>query len=394
MGDRHAASEALAELLAGELAEGESAEARRHLVRCAGCQAALFALLTGRPAPPATAASGLQPAAVRQLGEALLAASRRAVSDRPRAARDLARLAVELAPAWSPLGSEAVATARLRAFTHLANAWRMLGDFRQAERAFRQAESHWEASRRDPLDRGLLLEWKAPMLRAQGRFDAALALIDDAISLYGKLREPHLKGRVSIIKGVTLRYRGELAAAADCLRDSLFLLDGDREPRLVAAAQMNLIGCLHEAGRAAEAAALLPAARRFHEQVARPADLLRLTWIAGRVASSLGRLREAERDLLLVREQFLADGLALDAALVCLDLAALYARLGRTDEMKRLAAEMVPIFNAQEVPQAAAAALILFAQAAQRERVTLALVEELSAALRGANGETTVPDRP
>jgi tetratricopeptide (TPR) repeat protein len=393
MGDRHAAREALAGFLAGQLALAESAEVRRHLVHCEPCQASLLALLPGRPAPPEGAVSGLPAsAAVRRLGEGLVAASHRAVSDRPRAALELARLALALAPALADLGGEAVATARLRAYTHLANAWRMLGDFRQAERAFRAAEAAWEGSLRDPLDSGRRLEFEAPMLRAQGRFDEALALIDEAIALYGKLREPHWKGRASIIKGVILRYRGALAAAADCLRDSLFLLDGDREPRLLAMAQMNLIGCLHEAGRPAEAAALLPAARRFHEQVALPADRLRLTWIAGRVASSLGRFREAERDLLAVREDFLAGGLALDAALVCLDLAALYAQQGRTAEMKRLAAEMVPIFSAQEVPQAAAAALILFGQAAQRERVTQALVDELAAALQGAQGEAAFPD--
>lgn len=393
MGDRHAASEALAGWLAGRLGDGESAETRRHLARCAPCQEALYTLLTGRPAPPETVASGLLPSFFQRLGEALLAASHRAVSDRPRVARDLALLAVELASALSPLGAAAAATARVRALTHLANAWRMLGELRQARRRFREAEAVWETSRRDPLDRGLLLEFKAPLLRAQGRSDAALALIDEAIALYGRLREPHLKGRASIIKGVTLRYRGELAAATDVLRESLFLLDGERDPRLVAAAQMNLIGCLHEAGRPAEAAALLPAARRFHEQVARPGDQLRLIWIAGRVASSLGRLREAERDLLTVREAFLAEGLSLDAALVCLDLAALYARLGHTEAMKRLAAEIVPLFSAQEVPQAAAAAVILLAQAAQKERVTLALVEELSASLRGANGEGEAASR-
>jgi tetratricopeptide (TPR) repeat protein len=220
MGDRHAAHEALAGFLAGQLDLAESAEVRRHLVHCVRCQASLSALLPGRPAPPEGAVPGLPAVAVRRLGEELVAAGHRAVSDRPQAALELARLALALAPALADLGGEAVATARLRAYTHLANAWRMLGDFRQAERAFRAAEAAWEGSVRDPLDRGLLLEFEAPMLRAQGRFDEALALINEAIVLYGKLREPHLKGRASIIKGVTLRYRGELAAAADCLRDS------------------------------------------------------------------------------------------------------------------------------------------------------------------------------
>jgi len=85
-----------------------------------------------------------------------------------------------------------------------------------------------------------------------------------------------------------------------------------------------------------------------------------------------------------VRDELVASGLAYDAALAALDLAALYARAGRAAESKRLAAEMLPIFRSREVHREALAALVVFQRAAEMETVTLALVEEISRYLEQA----------
>jgi hypothetical protein len=68
---------------------------------------------------------------------------------------------------------------------------------------------------------------------------------------------------------------------------------------------------------------------------------------------------------------FLDQGIGYDAALVALDLALLYLRQGRTAEVKRLARQMIPIFQAQDVHREALAALVLFQKAARREEVTV-----------------------
>jgi len=59
-----------------------------------------------------------------------------------------------------------------------------------------------------------------------------------------------------------------------------------------------------------------------------------------------------------------------DAAMTSLDLALLYLMEGRTGEVRRVAAEMHTLFDAQEIHREAAAALLLFQEAAERESLT------------------------
>ena len=66
-----------------------------------------------------------------------------------------------------------------------------------------------------------------------------------------------------------------------------------------------------------------------------------------------------------------------DAALVAIDLAAVYAADGRTAEMKQLAQEMLPIFQSRQLSREVLAALVVFRQAVDAEEITLSLVQEV-----------------
>ncbi len=320
------------------------------------------------------------------LFELLVDRSRDVLPQEPREAEELARLALLTAENLDArlYGESAMQTAQVQAWTHLANAVRVLGDFRQAELAFQEAECHLALSWLDPLDEALILELKGAMRRAQGLYAEALELIDDAIALYREVNEPHRHGRALIVKGLTLQYQGQPEAAAGCFRDSLFLLDGPREPRLLLMSQCNLIGCLNESGRAAEAAPLIPEAKALIEQAGRRSDLLRLSWIEGRVQTSLGRWAAAEETFQWIHESFAEDGLAFDAALVALDLAGVYVRQGKTAEARRLAGEMLAVFRSSEVHREALAALIVCQQAAEREQLSLSLLQAVSTFLEKA----------
>lgn len=318
--------------------------------------------------------------------ELLVDRSRDVLPQEPREAEELARLALLTAEHLDArlYGESAMQTAQVQAWTHLANAVRVLGDFRQAELAFQKAESHLALSWLDPLDEALILELKGAMRRAQGLYGEALELIDEAIALYREVNEPHRHGRALIVKGLTLQYQGRPEAAADCFRDSLFLLDGPREPRLLLMSQCNLIGCLNESGRAAEAAPLIPEAKAFIEQAGRRSDLLRLSWIEGRVQTSLKRWAAAEETFQGLRESFAEDGLAFDAALVALDLAGVYVRQGKTVEARCLAGEMLAVFRSSEAHREALAALIVCQQAAERDQLSLSLLRAVTASLEKA----------
>jgi tetratricopeptide (TPR) repeat protein len=320
------------------------------------------------------------------LFELLVDRSRDVLPQQPREAEDLARLALFVAEHLDSgvYGEQVVETAQVKAWTHVANALRVLADFRQAEKAFERAESHLALSWLDPVDEALILELKGAMRRAQGRYGEALELLDDAIALYREVHESHHHGRALMVKGLTLQYQDEPEAAAECFRTSLFLLDGLREPRLLVVSQCNLIGCLHDSGRSAEAAPLVPEAKALIEQVGKRTDLLRLTWMEGKIQVALGQWGAAERAFHWIRESFVEDGLAFDAALVSLDLAGLYIRQRKTAEARLLAEEMLPIFRSHDVHREALGALIVFQRAAEMEQLTLGLIEEVSTFLEQA----------
>jgi hypothetical protein len=71
-----------------------------------------------------------------------------------------------------------------------------------------------------------------------------------------------------------------------------------------------------------------------------------------------------------------------DAALVSLDLARLFAQEGCVDDLKRLAAELMPIFESRDVHREAIVTLLLFQRACEEERVTVDLVRKVAASLR------------
>jgi tetratricopeptide (TPR) repeat protein len=440
MTDRHPDRAALEQFLDGGLPEGESRILQRHLFLCPVCEDRMIALLPGSKTSPHPApdegyrglihrllndhrteiasrrhgltreqqvASGLwreiephppdrRHALIREgsrfrnwaFFELLVDLSRRTVADDPVRAEDLLRLALDVAEQLSPeeYGPGSIEAAKARAWTWMGNAWRVRGDFRQADRAFQTAEAFLAQSWLDPLDEALLLELKAPLRRVQGRYDEALELLAEAIAIYREVNEPHLQGRALMVNGLVLRYQGNLQGAVDCFRTSLFLLDGTRDPRLLVTAQYNLIGCLEAAGRGAEAAALIPETRTLMEQAGTRSDLIRLRWTEGRVALLLEQLAEAEAALLEVRESFVADGRAFDAAQASLDLAALFLRQGRSEETQLLATELIPIFESRDIYREALAAVIVFQQAAAMEQLTAGLIEEIVIYLEQARG--------
>ena len=438
MTDRHPDREVLERFLGGDLPEDASRALQRHLFVCPACEERLIELLPG----PATASAPESRDQHRSLVRTLLEGHRREISGRH---RDLAAERAAAAALWREIephdelrrrslvaqdsrfqswgffellvelgrqamlenarqaeallrlalavakrldarkhGTGSIEAARAKVWTWLGNTFRVLEDFGRAEAAFRQAERYFSRSWLDPLDEALLLELRAVLRRAQRRFDEALELVAGAIAIYGEVNEPNHQGRALMIKGMTLQYKGSFAEAADCFRASLSLLE---EPRLLALSELNLVNCLQDAGHSMEAAARIPGMRRRVEQAGKRVDLLRLRWTEAKVAASTGQPAAAEEAFLEVRAAFLQDSLAFDAALISLDLAALYLEQERVAETKRLAAEILPVFRSREVYREALAALLVFQRAAEVEQLTRGLVDEVAAYLRQARND-------
>ena len=284
-------------------------------------------------------------------------------------------------------GEALVEDMRARAFALLGNAHRVVSELNQADAALTQAEAHLARGTGDPIERGRVLELKGDLRTDQRRFDEALGLFDHASLLYKRAGDLHLQARSLVCKGTLLGRSGDPAGATTALRQSLDLIDAERDPRLLLAAQHNLVRFLNDQGETREALELLAKTRPSYFALGDEMNLIRLQWLEGQLNLSLGKTDEAETLLLAVREAFIGKRIPYDVALVSLDLAAVYAEQARTADMKRLAGEMLPIFQSLGIHREAIAAVLVFQQAAEMEAVSSGLIKELAAYFQRASKE-------
>lgn len=301
-------------------------------------------------------------------------------------AESLARLALEMPEHLdaSVHGAERIEDMRARAWAHLGNALRVKADLHEAEDAFRKALTHLQRGTREPMERAVLLDLRASLLRAQRRFGEALHLLRRAIAIFRKLGERHRAGRALVSMSTVHHFAGEPEKGIPLLYQALDLIDPSREPQLTLFAWHNLIDDLAEAGQFLEAHKLLVKARPLYRQFRNAWTQNRSRWVEGRIVRGLGQAGQGEALFLAARAGFIAEDAAYDTALVSLDLASLYAEQGRAAELKKLAEEMVPIFSSRQIHREALAALAFWKQAVEAERAGLELVTGVAAYLKRA----------
>lgn len=273
---------------------------------------------------------------------------------------------------------------RARAWAYVANSRRVKADLRGAEEAFALAFASLRRGTLDPMDRAVLLDLRASLLRAQRRLPEALRCLRRAIGIFRELGEGHRAGRALLSMSIVHHYAGEPERAIPLLYQALELIDASREPRLLLVAWHNLIDDLAETEQFMEAQKLLGKARPFYQQFPHPWSQNPRKWVEGKIARGLGQKRQAETLFVSARDGFLAEGAAYDVALVSLDLASLYAGQGRMAELKRVAEEMVPIFSSRLIHREALAALSYWRQAVEAERACVDLVTGVAAFLKRA----------
>ena len=358
--------------------------------------ASLLAVLLGTPGPERRA---LLESGVRfhslQLCQLLEERSREAWFSDPARAVQLADLAVAVAERLDDAhyGLPLAEDARASAWAHLGNASRIASDHQRAEEALQTAEDHQRRSGGDAYTEALILSFKASLRSAQGRYDEATRLLDGAITVYRQARDRHEEGRALIKKGTALGHAGRHSEAVRLIRRGLTRIDLFLEPRLLVTARHNLIFFMTDGGLYQEAEDSLAETRRLYVELGERMNLVRLRWLEGKLARELGRLEEAEAALKEARDAFLTDDIAIDAALVSLDLAILYMQRGEITALKDLAAEMRPIFESGDVHPEALAAVLLFQQAAEAEQVTRTLLDQVAARLQRPSAASRGPSK-
>lgn len=318
------------------------------------------------------------------LAELLLERSWETFSTDPLRSQEHAELALEVADRLEGPAHTVVLLADLeaRAWAYLGNARRVVADLAGSEEAFSKAFSLLGSGSGDPLERARLLYLVARLRKDQRRLAEAHGALDRAISVFRRVGDLHLVGSSQMVKATLYNLEGEPERAIALLREAVELIDLNRDHRYYLGARHNLIVYLIEAERFMEAQALLSSSRELYQRFAEPALQRRFQWIRGRVALGLGQEEKAEKFLLHARGDFLAEGSNLEVAEISLELAQIYARQRRSGELKTLAGEMLAYFNALGVHREAMASLLLLLEAAEAERATGALVNEVSRRLR------------
>ena len=271
---------------------------------------------------------------------------------------------------------------------HMANARRAAG-------ALREADSHFAFVRflmnREPVadieTLARIDELEGSLRKDQRRLAEAEELLRRAAKMYRTTRNPTAEGRALVNLGLVLSDKGDPGRAIKTTETALEKLAARRDSRLYLCARYNLAYFEFLSGAPDRAEEILETDAPLYAGHQEPSIALRKLWLEGNIAEARGETETAEEHYLRTREGFLAEGIGYDAAMVSMDLTLLYLASGRTSEVRRLAEEMYPIFEAEDVHREALAALMLFQEAARQEELTAAAVREVARYLRDARND-------
>jgi tetratricopeptide (TPR) repeat protein len=291
----------------------------------------------------------------------------------------LSRLAAEACTAETAGNEPRLADLKARGWAQYGNALRISGRPLEAEKAFSASERHREAGTGDPVLRAWLLEKTTSLAIFKSSFDEAVEMSGEAGDIYQELGEAHLLGSTLVQKAIAELYSGATESAVRLLNQAIPLIDCEEDPNLLLAACHNLIRGYIDLDRPDQALMLYTEIRELYQESDDPLILLRAAWQEGQILRDLGHLRAAETALLRARKGYVERKLVYEAALVSLELATVYVKLGLVEEVKRTVTATIPIFHSLRVKLEVLASLLQLRQIADQEQQALELIRVLSA---------------
>jgi hypothetical protein len=162
-----------------------------------------------------------------------------------------------------------------------------------------------------------------------------------------------------IQQGTFAVWEGQPGKAIPLMYRGLGMLDITNDLEMGIKTLWNMLNALTALGRFRSARRLLWRNRALFGDIGSH----RVRWLEGRLYAGLERLDHAELAFQQARAAFTERGQVYPAALVGLDLAALWARQGRVLEVCELAEEMIGTFRALRIAREAIASLLVLKQA-------------------------------
>ena len=269
-------------------------------------------------------------------------------------------------------GQQAVADLRAVAWAELANAYRVCNELGRADHAINRAV-YWcrRGSRTGPL-LARVADLLADLLGFQRRFPEGRELLTLAFRVHAEMGNLHRAGRVLIKLANLTAWEGDHRKALQLMRQGFDLLDPNQDSQLVVLTLWNMVWIVAQLGRYRSARLLLWRGRILFADIIEPH---RLRWLEATIHAGLADFSRAEAAFQQARAGFAENGQVYPAAMVGLDLAALWARQGRVKEVFALAEEMIVTFRALRIAREAVAALLILKRACQNGGQILELIE-------------------
>jgi tetratricopeptide (TPR) repeat protein len=293
----------------------------------------------------------------------------------------LARLAAEGCTAAEAGSGPRLADLLAQSWRQFGTALRVAGRLREAAEAMATAHRFREQGTGDPRLRASLLDHTSSLRIFERRFDAAGDDAEEAGRIYRELDDRSSLARTMVHRAIALIYAAEVEPAVRLLNRALPWIDAEHDPHLLLAACHNLVRCYIDLEQPEQALSIYTDLRDLYRDLRDPLIALRADWQQGQLLRDLGYLRAAETALLQARQGFAERDLFYEAAVISLDLAGIYVRLGAAPELERTVTETLPIFRSLGVDREALAALIRLRSLADHEKRALELIRGLGCRL-------------
>jgi tetratricopeptide (TPR) repeat protein len=268
-------------------------------------------------------------------------------------------------------GREAVADLRGLAWAELASAYRVCNELGRADHAMNRAIYWCKRGSQSDLLLARVADLLASLLAYQRRFPEGRELLAIVFEIHAEAGNRHLAGRTLVSQGNLAAWAGSPREALPLMRKGFDLLDPERDPGLLILTLWNLVSTLAEVGHFRSARRLLWRSRILFADAIEPH---RIRWLEARIHAGLDDFRRAEAAFQQARAAFVEQGQVYPAALVGLDLAALWARQGRVKDVFELAEEMIVTFRALRIAREAISALLVLKRACLHGGQLLALI--------------------
>ncbi len=323
--------------------------------------------------------------AYQQLGlcQRLLYEAREQWSNKPELAHERATVAVVIADrlegaSYHPLW---VNDLRAKAHAYLANTYRIVGDFSQAELEFLLAERSLRRGVDSGHCRARVFSLKVSLLIDQARCEEAEALLDRIEVFYEVTDQRSEVARTQLQRAMVLASRDAYEEAAEECAKASSNLAPRRHPRLSLLARQNAVHYLVHADQVERARALFDRLPPAEERMV----ALRRKWLEADLLRAEGRLMLAQEVYQAVRQGYAEEGLFYAMALVALDEAQTAFELGDIEEMTAMAEEASILLVKAAAKHEVLAVIRVVLTAIERQTITqatLAAARRQIAALR------------